>query len=190
MPFLFINKTLRLNNLKTRRTMNAKILAFVICVEAIIYLLLYNFHEWTFKVIVKLKKLKKDKDLGSYLIFKYLLNTRKLHSRLEKQSGKQNWILELNFAIKLLIIECCYSVSKLKVFEKNQFNSDILKSFTALKVPLFGVFLVRIQSECGKIRTRKTPSTDTRHAVFTDQINYRITKNQRDKLKTTKWIKV
>ena len=30
--------------------MNAKISAFVICVEAAIYLLLYNFHDYTFKL--------------------------------------------------------------------------------------------------------------------------------------------
>ena len=33
---MFINKTLRLNDLKVRTAMNAKILVFVICVEAII----------------------------------------------------------------------------------------------------------------------------------------------------------
>ena len=33
--------------------MNAKISAFVICVEAIIYLLFYNLHDFTFKKIVK-----------------------------------------------------------------------------------------------------------------------------------------
>ena len=38
---------------------------------------------------------------------------------------------------------------------------------TAWKVPVLGVFLVRVQSECGKIRTRKTPNMDTFHAVFT-----------------------
>ena len=47
--FLLINKTLQLNNLKTRPTMNAKVSVFVICVEAIIYLLLYNLHDCTFK---------------------------------------------------------------------------------------------------------------------------------------------
>ena len=36
---------------------------------------------------------------------------------------------------------------------------------------LFGVILVRIQSECGKMRTRITPNTDTFHAVFFVQIN-------------------
>ena len=39
--FLFINKTLRLNNLKTRATMNAEISVFVSYVEAVIYLLLF-----------------------------------------------------------------------------------------------------------------------------------------------------
>ena len=33
------------------------------------------------------------------------------------------------------------------------------------KVSIFGVFLVRIQSECGKIQTRKTPNMDTFHIV-------------------------
>ena len=41
--FLFVNKTLRLNNF-----MNAKISVFVIFVEAVIYLLLYNLHDCTF----------------------------------------------------------------------------------------------------------------------------------------------
>ena len=48
MSFLFINKTLRLDNLKTRTAINAKLSVFVIGVEAIIYLLLYNLHDCTF----------------------------------------------------------------------------------------------------------------------------------------------
>ena len=40
------------------------------------------------------------------------------------------------------------------------------KALTASKVSVFEVFLVRIQSECGKIRTRKTLNTDLFHAVF------------------------
>ena len=54
MSFLFINKTLRLDNLKGRRATNAKISVFVICVEAIIYLLLHNLHDCTFKKITPL----------------------------------------------------------------------------------------------------------------------------------------
>ena len=49
MFFLFINKTIRLSNLKTRTAINAKMLGFVICVEAIVYLLLDILHDCTFK---------------------------------------------------------------------------------------------------------------------------------------------
>ena len=45
-----MNKTLRLNKLKTSRAVDAKISEFVICVEAIIYLLLYILHYSTFKL--------------------------------------------------------------------------------------------------------------------------------------------
>ena len=40
MSFLFINKTLQLNNFKNRTAMNSKISVFAVCVEAIMYLLL------------------------------------------------------------------------------------------------------------------------------------------------------
>ena len=51
MVFSVYSKTLRLNNLKTRTAMNAKISIFVLCVEAIIYLLLYSLHDCNFKVV-------------------------------------------------------------------------------------------------------------------------------------------
>ena len=41
MSFLFVNKTILLINLKTRTAMNAKVSVFVICVEAIIYWLIW-----------------------------------------------------------------------------------------------------------------------------------------------------
>ena len=44
-----VDKVLQLNKLKTRTVMNAKMSVFVIGVEAIIYLLLYNFHDCNFK---------------------------------------------------------------------------------------------------------------------------------------------
>ena len=50
MSFLFINKVSRLSNLKTSTAMDAKYSMFVTCVEVIIYLLLCNFHDWTFNV--------------------------------------------------------------------------------------------------------------------------------------------
>ena len=45
---LFINKTLRPINIKTGTTMNAKISFLVVCVEAMIYLLVYDFQGSTF----------------------------------------------------------------------------------------------------------------------------------------------
>ena len=60
-------------------------------------------------------------------------------------------------------------------------NSSLLMNHTTWKMSIFGVFLVGIfphsdwiqnsvslciQSECGKTQTRKTPSTDTFHAVL------------------------
>ena len=46
---MFINKSLRLINLKTRAAVNAKISMSLICVEAIIYLLSYNLYDCTVK---------------------------------------------------------------------------------------------------------------------------------------------
>ena len=43
LSFLFINKILRLINLKARTAMNAQASVLVICVEAIIYLLFLYF---------------------------------------------------------------------------------------------------------------------------------------------------
>ena len=47
--FYVYKKNLQLNTSKTKTAMNAKISIFVICVESIIYLLLHNLHDCTFK---------------------------------------------------------------------------------------------------------------------------------------------
>ena len=52
MSFLFINKVVQINNLKTRTAMNVKISVFVIFVEAIMYLLLHILHDCSFKSIL------------------------------------------------------------------------------------------------------------------------------------------
>ena len=54
LSFLFVNKTFRLNNLNPKTAMNAKISVLLICLEAVIYLLLYNLHDYTFKLFVLL----------------------------------------------------------------------------------------------------------------------------------------
>ena len=58
MSFLFINKILQFNILKTRTAINVKISVFAICVEAILYMLLYNLHVFTFNYPAKLDKIK------------------------------------------------------------------------------------------------------------------------------------
>ena len=43
-----------------------------------------------------------------------------------------------------------------------------LETYTVQDVSVFGVFLVCIQSEFGKIQTKKTPNTATFHAVIAE----------------------
>ena len=45
--FAVYKQNLRLNNLRTRRAINAKVSVFVICVKAMIYLLFYDFIDFT-----------------------------------------------------------------------------------------------------------------------------------------------
>ena len=52
-----MNKTLRLNNLKTRTSLNAQVTVFVICVKASMYLLLYNLHGCNFNLKIYIQKL-------------------------------------------------------------------------------------------------------------------------------------
>ena len=68
---MFINKTLRLDNFKTRTVMNAKISVFLIFIEAIVLLLLHNLHDCTFKG--KCRKL-----LTFFLISGHLRNIKEL----------------------------------------------------------------------------------------------------------------
>ena len=53
LSFVFTNKALLLINLKSRTAMNVKILLFVVCVEAIMYLLLYYLHDFTFNALTR-----------------------------------------------------------------------------------------------------------------------------------------
>ena len=54
--------------------------------------------------------------------------------------------------------------SQLHLLSFKTFNRYLL-FITARKVPVFGVFLVRIKSECGKIRSRKNQNMDTFYVV-------------------------
>ena len=65
----------------------------------------------------------------------------------------------LNF--RNFVVENVHSVKSVRI-----------RSFSGLYFPAFGMnterygVYLRIQSECGKIRTRKAPNTDSFHAVF------------------------
>ena len=58
------------------------------------------------------------------------------------------------------------SKNRKQKFSLGKFCSFLFFFSTAWKVFIFGVFLVRIQSKCGKKETRKIPNMDTFHAVF------------------------
>ena len=68
----------------------------------------------------------------------------------------------LDYAILLQSSELAiYLLAKTSTYKKKVF----IKYQSELFVGIFGVFLIRIQSKCGKIRTGKTPNTDTFHAL-------------------------
>ena len=60
---------------------------------------------------------------------------------------------------------------------------ELVKLYTAWKVSVFRIFLVRIFPHLDWIRTRKTPSTDTFYAV----ILYKINNNVCNSLKIQQW---
>ena len=53
----------------------------------------------------------------------------------------------------------------LKVFEFRCAKDSSSQTHTSWKMSVFGVYLVFIQSECRQVPTRKTPNTNTIHAV-------------------------
>ena len=116
--FLFINKILRLSNLKPRAAVNAKSAVFDIYVEAIIHLLLYNLHDCTFKDAI-------PKLLKSFVIYKFAWPgcnacyigeiTRHLSTRIEEhlEKDKKSHIfkdLNENHNCKTLSTPDCFQI--------------------------------------------------------------------------------
>ena len=50
------------------------------------------------------------------------------------------------------------------LYEQISLTMDAINQSSCEKVSVFGVILVRIQFECGRIQSRITPSSDTFHA--------------------------
>ena len=101
-------------------------------------------------------------------------------------SVQNNWIYLYGGSIDFSKLKGSYKILKTFADEKlittfnrkstMSFNPEIYRclvlstplnswSCHCVKMSVFRVVLVRIQSECGKIRTRITPNTDTFHAV-------------------------
>ena len=69
-------------------------------------------------------------------------------SRCYKNTQNERSTSEKHFLIRLIMLDL------------------VQQRYTTWKVSAFGSFLVHIQFECEKIRARKTPNTDTFHAVI------------------------
>ena len=73
-----------------------------------------------------------------------------------RQPNRVNGLLQLSsYCLRIcycfLIMHCVKSV--------------LIRTFSGPYFPVFGLVSLRIHSECGKIRTRKTPNTGTIHTV-------------------------
>ena len=101
MSFLFINKTVQLHNLKTRIVMNAKVSVFVICIEEIIFLSLYNLHGCTFNgfmICLKRFNLIANGWQNGWQFLSYYLNLLLLYRKrcLHESQWKTLWLSLVN----------------------------------------------------------------------------------------------
>ena len=69
--FSIYEQNCTLNNLKTRTAINANISVFVVCVETVIYLSLYNLHDCTFKELNQFFICSKKLQYQNTVAFKY-----------------------------------------------------------------------------------------------------------------------
>ena len=98
-----------------------------------------------------------EKTSGTVQMWRYL------RRNCRKTVGK---IKDLKFIEISPSVTECYT-TKGKILKKKSIFKDI-----SLYFKLTCIVSLRIQSECGKIRTRKTPNTDTFHAVINETNSY------------------
>ena len=140
MSFLLRNNTLRPNNLKTRTAVNAKISVFVVCVEAIIYLLLHDLYGCTlnlsltsnsfvFLTLKMQKRLEQTKSIP--LVFLLCLKRKDLQTF--KTGSCKNLFLQCvflfcdNWKTLLFVKVYCYSLRLLKWQVAAFFEASVLK---------------------------------------------------------------
>ena len=100
-----------------------------------------------------------EKTSGTVQMWRYL------RRNCRKTVGK---IKDLKFIEISPSVTECYT-TKGKILRKKSIFKDISLYFKLTCTVSF-----RIQSECGKIRTRKTPNTDTFHAVYSRSIPSKV----------------
>ena len=81
------------------------------------------------------------------------------------------WIILSQWAINQLISAKVLDAFKIHSSKNGVLSHNLLYWYTAWKASVFRVFVVRIQSKCWKIRTKKTMNTDTFHAVIPTSSN-------------------
>ena len=97
----------------------------------------------------------------------------RIWSHLLKKPLMENLIFCAAF-LRIEHIKICfyfYLVFNFIILNCKQKKTDTQKSFTAWKMPVFGVVVVRIFSQLHWMRTRKTPNMDTFHAVIQYKFN-------------------
>ena len=81
---------------------------------------------------------------------------------------KKSFIYDLSLSLSLsLSLFWTFSVSLVSPLPENDHcvKSVRIRSFSGPYFPVFGLNTQLIRSKCGKMQTRKTPNTDTFHAV-------------------------
>ena len=110
MSFLFINKTLRLYNFKTRITVNAKFSLFFICVQSIIHF----YYIICMTIPLKFPELWEIHPIER--LFLYALLSKKENFMIQETLMKY-WQFELKM---------CFSLPLTKIFYYERFNSSFI----------------------------------------------------------------
>ena len=119
-----------------------------------------------------MKKKFKEKILGSPGAVRYTQSAQSTITLLINSSNNSRKLSKVSLAV--LRPTALLNINSIMVFlpDFHCANSSRIRSYSVPYFPKFGLnteryfVYLRIQSECGKIRTRITPNTDTLYAMF------------------------
>ena len=164
MPFVFINETLRLNNFwLLRKAINVIILVFVICIEVVIYLSLYNLLDCTFKF--------QNLDWTFYVTW---INLLLMKHKLKSFDWIANNLIVRNLLVNYLNL-VKESIQKQLLTEQMFFETGVLKNFAIFrgKHLWWGLSLMK----CQDWNFPENNSNFFRTAFFLKQLRWLILKN-------------